>query len=99
MNRPEASAVGWHNDRRGKRGQCIAGLLDQRFGGQATEVEPADDDIDLLNAGQFLGIAHGIDNAGMTAVEQYDNFEDWITFASAGTIYERAYVEQEKRVK
>ena len=84
--------MGWGNDRRGKRGQCIAGLLDQRFGGQATEVEPADDDIDLLNAGQFLGIAHGIDNAGMTAVEQYDNFEDWITFASAGTIYERAYV-------
>jgi hypothetical protein len=56
MNRPEACAVGWDNDRRGKRSQCIAGLLDQRFGGQATEVEPADDGIDLLNAGQFLGI-------------------------------------------
>ncbi len=32
-------------------------------------------------------------------VEQYNAFEDWITFASAGTIYERAYVEQEKRIK
>jgi TnpA family transposase len=32
-------------------------------------------------------------------VEQYNSFEDWITFASAGTIYERAYVEQEKRIK
>jgi len=32
-------------------------------------------------------------------VEQYNHFEDWIAFASAGTIYERAYVEQEKRVK
>lgn len=32
-------------------------------------------------------------------VEQYHAFEDWITFASAGTIYERAYVEQEKRIK
>ncbi len=30
-------------------------------------------------------------------VEQYNAFEDWITFASAGTIYERAYVEQETR--
>jgi TnpA family transposase len=32
-------------------------------------------------------------------VEQYHNFEDWITFASRGAIYERAYVEQEKRIK
>ncbi len=32
-------------------------------------------------------------------VEQYNAFEDWITFASAGTIYERVYVEQEKRIK
>ncbi len=32
-------------------------------------------------------------------VEQYHNFEDWITFASRGIIYERAYVEQEKRIK
>ena len=32
-------------------------------------------------------------------VEQYNAFEDWITFASAGTIYERAYEEQEKRIK
>src|SRR5437764_1277719 len=32
-------------------------------------------------------------------VEQYNNFEDWITFAGAGTIYERAYIEQEKRIK
>ena len=32
-------------------------------------------------------------------VEQYNNFEDWITFASAGTIAERAYIEQEKRLK
>jgi Tn3 transposase DDE domain len=71
MNRPEASAVGWHNDRRGKRGQSIAGLLDQRFGGQPTEVEPADDGIDLLNAGQFLGIAHSIDNVGLFHVLGY----------------------------
>jgi hypothetical protein len=70
MNRPEARAVCWHNDRRGKRGPCIAGLLDQRFGGQATEVEPADDGIDLLDAGQILGIAHGIDNTGMTTTDQ-----------------------------
>src|SRR2546421_3493971 len=32
-------------------------------------------------------------------VEQYNAFEDWITFASAGIIYERAYAEQEKRIK
>ena len=32
-------------------------------------------------------------------VEQYNAFEDWITFAGAGTIYERAYIEQEKRIK
>jgi TnpA family transposase len=32
-------------------------------------------------------------------VEQYNDFEDWITFASAGTIAERAYIEQEKRLK
>ncbi len=32
-------------------------------------------------------------------VEQYNAFEDWITFASGGTIYERAYAEQEKRIK
>lgn len=32
-------------------------------------------------------------------VEQYNAFEDWITFAGAETIYERAYVEAEKRVK
>ena len=31
----------------------------------------ADDGIDLLNAGQFLGIAHGIDNASMTTPGQY----------------------------
>ena len=71
MNRPEARAVCWNNDRWGKRGQCIASLLDHRFGGQATEVEPADYSIDLLNAGQFLGITHGIDNAGMIATGQY----------------------------
>lgn len=33
-------------------------------------------------------------------VEQYNAFEDWITFAgAAGTIYERAYIEAEKRIK
>ncbi len=32
-------------------------------------------------------------------VEQYHNSEDWITFASVGTIYENAYEELEKRVK
>ena len=31
----------------------------------------ADDGIDLHNAGQFLGIVHGIDDAGMTAPGQY----------------------------
>jgi hypothetical protein len=70
MNHPEASAVCWNNDRRGKRGQCIASLLDQRFGSHATEVEPADDGLDLLNSGQFLRIAYDIDNAGMTAPGQ-----------------------------
>ena len=32
-------------------------------------------------------------------MEQYHNSEDWITFASVGTIYENAYEELEKRVK
>jgi TnpA family transposase len=32
-------------------------------------------------------------------VEQYNAFEDWIAFASGGTIYENAYEEQEKRIK
>ncbi len=31
--------------------------------------------------------------------EEYHNFEDWITFASGGVIRERAYAEQEKRIK
>ena len=31
--------------------------------------------------------------------EEYHNFEDWITFASGGIIRERAYAEQEKRIK
>lgn len=70
--RSEARAVCGNNDRRDKRSKCIAGLLDDRFGGQATEVEPADDRIDLLNAGQFLGIAHGIDDARMTTTGHYD---------------------------
>lgn len=32
-------------------------------------------------------------------MEQYNAFEDWITFVGAVTIYERAYIEQEKRIK
>ena len=32
-------------------------------------------------------------------VEQYNAFEDWIAFASGGTIYENVYEEQEKRIK
>ena len=33
-------------------------------------MEPTDDGINLLNADQFLGIAHGIDYASMTATGQ-----------------------------
>lgn len=32
-------------------------------------------------------------------VEQYNAFEDWLCFAKGGTIYERAYEEQEKHLK
>ena len=32
-------------------------------------------------------------------VEQYNNFEDWITFALSGGMIDNVYVEQEKRVK
>ncbi len=31
--------------------------------------------------------------------EQYNNFEDWITFAFRGAIFENVYEEQEKRIK
>ena len=30
---------------------------------------------------------------------EYNAFEDWTTFASDGTIYEWASIEQEKRIK
>ncbi len=32
-------------------------------------------------------------------VEQYNNFEDWITFALGGGMVDNVYVEQEKRIK
>ena len=70
MNRSEACAVGGDNDGRCKGGQSIAGLLNDRLGGQATKVETTDDGVDLLDTGQLLGIAHGIDDASMTAAGQ-----------------------------
>ena len=70
MNRSEARAVGGDNDGRCKGGQGIAGLLDERLWGQATEVETTNDGVDLLDTGQLLGIAHDVDDARMTAAGQ-----------------------------
>jgi len=72
MNRSEARAVGGDNDGRCKGGQGIAGLLDERLRGQATEVEAADDGVDLLDTGQLPGIAHDIDDTRMTTTGQDD---------------------------
>lgn len=71
VDRSEARAVCGDDGRRGKGSKCIAGLLDDRFGDQATEVKSAHNGINLLNADQFLGIADGIDDASMTTTGQY----------------------------